>query len=345
MKTFSLSIVIPTYDRYTSLMNLIHQIQELNNGVVAEIIVVDSTDKDFKKISLPNVKQIVSPYKNALFQRYLGWKTAQSPWLLCLDDDMEIVNKECFLILEKLIVDKPDVFGFGLAFTNKHNNSVISNLPKSITAQVSTKSFFRKTLRTITGYPELKDGSYFYCGLRGPQPANGGRTEWFSGGAFLARKESLFKNFNLQMCDLFEVGLGLGEDVLLAYTLSKQGEVEYVSEVLFVHNDQGNSRFTVSLTGYARRVFYSRLYLSLEYARLNGTKLYHAYLFYNWYFIFRMIGMIFNFLLRPSRSRSQLLAGGLMGWVKSFSLEYDDTLACNYSWSQKADRIVDGYSE
>lgn len=343
MKDFSMSVVIPTYNRYDSLIKLIHQIQDLNHDVV-EIIVIDSTDRDFKKISIHGVKQIVSPFKNALFQRYIGWKAAKSPWLLFMDDDMEIINKDCFLILESLIRNAVDVRGFGLAFKNKHDRSVISNLPKSVTSSVSSKSGFRKVVRKLTGYPELNIGSYYYCGMRGQQPINGGQTEWFSGGAFLARKNFLFKNFNLQMCELFESGVGMGEDVLMGYTLSKTGRVEYVSEVLFLHNDQGNSQFTANLIGFGKRVFYSRLYLSLEYARLNRIKLYKAYLYYIWYVFFRLIGMIFNFLIRPTKSRIQLILGSFLGWMSSLSLKYDATLAKNNYWSQQADKILDDRS-
>lgn len=344
MNDFSLSVVIPTYNRYNSLTNLVNQINELCGNAVIEIIVIDSTDKNFKEIALTNVKQIISPHKNALFQRYLGWKAAKSGWVLFLDDDMEIIDENCFLFLGKLIRTKSDFHGFGLAFTNKHNNSVINTLPKSVTSKVSSKSFLGRTLRRFTGYPELPQGSYYYCGIRGSQPINGGNTEWFSGGAFLARKESLFKNFNLQMCDLFEEGLGMGEDVLLGYTLSKIGKIEYVDEVMFLHNDQGNSRFTTNLMGYGKRVFYSRLYLSLEYARLNGLKLYKAYLYYNWYAFFRIVGMILNLLIGPNRSRARLIGGSFSGWLKSYSLRYDVTLAHNNSWSQRANQILKRYS-
>lgn len=340
-----ISVVIASYNRYNSLCQLIGQIKELNNGVISEIIVIDSTDKEeYRAISLSRVRQIHSPYKNALFQRYIGWKTAKSPWLLYFDDDMEIINDDCFSILESIIVNEPDTHGFGLAFTNKHDNSVISNLPKSVTSRVSSKSFFRKVIRAITGYPELKVGAYYYCGMRGPQPLNGGRTQWFSGGAFLSRKDSLFSNFNLQMCDLFEAGLGMGEDVLLGYTLSKTGKVSYMSEMLFLHNDQGNSQFTTNLIDYGKRVAYSRLYLSLEYARLNKKELSKAFLYYTWHMLFRIMGMAINFLIKPTKSRSQLLVGSFLGWLKSFSLKYDATLAHNHHWSQQADKILNGRS-
>jgi|APTNR8051073442_1049403.scaffolds.fasta_scaffold02574_9 glycosyltransferase involved in cell wall biosynthesis len=338
----SLSVVIPTYNRYNSLLKLIHQILALRKDI--EIIVVDSNDVNFTKIALPDVRQLYSSCKNALFQRYVGWRAAKTAWLLFLDDDMEISDDECFAFLEALIKNSKDQRGYGLRFTNKHDQSVLSNLPKSITNRVNPSSFFRRAIRQLTGYPELKSGEYYFCGLRGQQPINGGKTEWFSGGAFLARKDSLFENFNLQMCDLFEDGLGMGEDVLLGYTVSKLGRVEYVNKNMFLHNDQGNSLFTANLRSYGKRVLYSRLYLSLEYARLNSITPIRARLYYQWHAFFRIGGMIMNLIVNPGKARLHLLLGSLSGWMKSFSLKFDATLARNNFWSQQADKILDGSS-
>jgi hypothetical protein len=124
----------------------------------------------------------------------------------------------------------------------------------------------------------------------------------------------LYKNFNFRLFDLFERKIGMGEDVILGFTLSQSGTIIYKPEPLFYHNDQKDSTYAVDFVSYGKRVAYSRLYLSYEYARLSGTSKLAAYLHFNWYMLWRLIGMAANQLIAPKPARAQLIRGYLKGY-------------------------------
>lgn len=339
MRQPSISLVIPTYKRYQSLISLLTTANQLAGGRIAEILVIDSTDDDFERISLENVRHIRCRHKNALFQRYVGWMAAKSDWILFMDDDMEIADKAAFDKLECLI-DSKTSDGFALGFVNKDFESVVHKLPKSLSSQLATYLNIKRIIGWLTGYPQLRAGRFFFCGIRGNQPDGGGMTEWLSGGAFMVKRRFLFRDFNLQMCDLFEKGLGMGEDALLGYTFSKAAKLQYVSDILLIHNDQRNSQFTSTLVGYAKRVSFSRLFLSQEYARLNKLPQITGFLYYHWYTLFRVLGMTINCLVKPSKERALLLNGTLRGWSLTWTFKYDGNLGRNSYWYGEARRIT-----
>jgi len=182
--------------------------------------------------------------------------------------------------------------------------------------------FFSSLKSFLTGYPILKPGKFGSNGIRGDQPKGGGQTEWVSGGAFSARRSSMFYNFNFKMLDLYEDKMGKGEDAILGYLLSKNGKLVYYDELLFLHNDQGDSIYSIDLYSYAKKVSFSRLFLTLERARIDNKGYIFAYMKYHYYIFWRILGNLFNYILAPSEERYSLLSGSFHGWIQSFNLNY-----------------------
>ena len=89
---------------------------------------------------------------------------------------------------------------------------------------------------------------------------------------------------------------------------------------MFLHDDQKNSTYALNTFSYAKRVAYSRLYLSYEYRRLQNKSKLTALLHYQWYMLWRVIGLSLNILLNNNKNENKkLLKGYLSGWKKTFN--------------------------
>lgn len=315
-----ISVIIPTYKRYHTLNKLIAQLNELGDFVF-EIIVVDSTDIQDRKSIFPSEKlnYLTSVHKNGLFQRYQGFLVAKCEWLLFLDNDMELIDPGIADIFEKIAKQK-DTSGIAFKIENKHSNTSISEVPKSILFVKNKR--IKNIINWFTGYPSLKPGKLGLCAVRGEQPLNGAETEWLGGGAFAAKRDSIFVNFNFQLVDLFEKRLGMGEDALLGYGLSKIGKLIYCDELLFLHNDQKDSAYSANHFQYGCRVIFSRLYLSLEKTRIGGGSYLFAYIHYHWYVLWRIIGLRINLAVKKNEINSAILEGSLKGWKLALKFKY-----------------------
>lgn len=329
-----LSVIIPTYNRYQTLNYLIEQLDKLGNRI-EEIIVIDSTDKDNRKTIYPaaRLRYFTTHHKNGLFQRYTGYLMAQSEWLLFLDNDMELISNEFLSLIEQL-ENQNDISGIAFKIEDKHSDTALAAIPTSILFK--QKSSLKDFINWITGYSKLPPGKLGLCGNRGPQPSNGEVTEWVSGGAFAAKKKFMFNNYNFQLFDLFENKLGMGEDVLFGYTLSKKGKLIYCNESLFYHNDQKDSAYSMDHFSYSKRVIFSRLYLSLEKTRLDNGSFIWSRLFYHWFIFWRISGLILNYFINPTLTKKNLLRGGLQGWRLALSFKFSNSEQKENYWQKEA---------
>lgn len=323
-----ISVVITTYNRPEKCLELVSLIKK--EDAKALIIVVDSGDKKFTidTKQYNNVNVVESKHKNQPFQRFLGYHHTKTDWILYLDDDMEPLEST-FKVLNELITEKGNEFGlFALKFMDKHQNSFIKNQKESVLKSSRMATFFR----VFSGYPILPEGIYGRNGVKGIQPKQGGRTYHSGGGAFLVKKEYLYQNFNMQLFDLYESRKGKGEDGILSYTVSKQTNLYYYPKQLFWHNDQANSVYTKNEKQFNKIVAYSRLYLNLEYARLNNKSIFLARLSYLWYSKWRIFGLLINSILRPSKINWNRLKGYVTGVLMALGLNYKKKLENNSYW-------------
>lgn len=330
-----IDIIITTYNRPAKVIELVNCLLALPEKP-KRVIVVDSSDVDNEPLkTLSIVKYLKSSHKNQPYQRYLGYVNSKSEFLLFLDDDMEVVDEGFIQKLLSIFKDYA-VSGVAIKFENKHKDSLLAQMP---TSQISiANNTLNKTKRWLSGWPILPAGKFGLCGNRGKQPAEGGKTEWLSGGAFAARRDALFVNFNFQLFDIFETKMGMGEDAIIGYGLSKHGTLLYHDELFFLHNDQKDSTYTVDQFAYARRVIFSRLYLSLERQRLNAGSKFLAIIHFHYYSFWRVTGYFINFVVSPKENRKKMLKGSLAGWWLAFKFKYRFSEETNNYWINESNK-------
>jgi len=334
----SLGIIICTYQRPDKLRRLIKNIQ-LADPLPQEIIVVDASSETYQAGDDEQVIRIIkAKHPNQPYQRYVGYLAAKSDLLLYLDDDMEIVDSGYIKTILNIFALRPELSGVALHFSNKQSNHALSDIP--VSNLFRKKGLLKRLKNKLSGYPDLPAGQLGWCGNRGAQPEGGGFTQWLSGGAFVAKRNCLYQNFNFQLFDLFEQKQGMGEDALLGYTLHHQAPLYYHPELLFYHNDENESHYSLNHFLYARRVLFSRLFMSLEVQRLNQASGFPALLHYHWYSLFRLGGYVLNFLKHPDARRKNTLLGSLRGWLDTLSFKFDRSGKRNQYWMNEASQNI-----
>lgn len=312
-----ISVVICTYNRPKKVTELVGMMQK-QTLKPHQIVVVDSSDAvNIELNSNASIDYIRSSHKNQPYQRYLGYLAAKYDWLLYLDDDMEPVSETVLAELEVLIKEVSEAVAFAIRFENVHEDTALAAMPKSNINKGS--STLRNFVRWITAYPELPDGKFGWNGVRGQQPKRG-FTEWFSGGAFLAKRDVIFQNFNFGLFKMFEDKIGMGEDMMISYSIAQHGKIWATEKIHFYHNDLKDSTYTPDVESYNRRVIYSRLFLSTEKARLTSRNRIAALIRYVYYSFWRFTGLILNYILHPTKKRWNAIKGFHSGFFKSFEL-------------------------
>ncbi len=334
----TIDVVICTYNRPEKIKGLIDQLS--SSFLRSSIIIVDSSEFENKELSKDqNLIYIHSIHKNQPFQRYLGFSISKNEYVMFLDDDMEVVNTE-FLGKITEILECEKAVGLALNFRDKHHDTTLEAIPKS--TLFNRSKLLKQFKNWFTGNADLPQGTLGLCGIRGSQPDQIAPTQYVSGGAFVGKRSELFQNFNLQLFDLFEQRMGMGEDALIGYALHKRGKLIYDPEVYFVHNDQKDSTYSMNMADYAQRVLFSRLYLSLEKSRLDNNSLFTAKMHYHWYACWRIIGLFLNWILKPNRKRKEMLLGSWKGWVKSWNFRFHTNLNRNAFWENEIGKNLEG---
>lgn len=329
-QNFTIDVVICTYNRPKKLNQLVLQLLSCLPQQ-SKIIIVESSDNE-KKYLNPNSNIIIkySKYKNQPYQRYIGYESSKADFILYLDDDMEVATENVFEEIISVIHNNSSIAGIAIKFQDKQEETSLSTVP--VSTLLNNQSGIKKIINWITCYPELPKGKFGLCGNRGKQPQNGGFTEWVSGGAFLAKRELLFQNFNFQLFNLFEEKLGMGEDAIIGYGLHKQGHLIYHPTLLFYHNDQKDSHYAVNQYMFAKRVIYSRLFLTLEKRRLDNKSLFYGKIYFHWYVFCRIVGLYLNYIKNKTDSRKDVLKGSLVGWKLAQKFQFNKNVHQDFDW-------------
>ncbi|MAD43066.1 MAG: hypothetical protein CL623_11845 [Arcobacter sp.] len=308
-------VIITTYNREESLKILVENILE-QTLLPENIIVVDSSSKENEEIQkIQKILYIKSSHGNQPYQRYLGKKVSKNEILIFMDDDMRILENSAF---EKIInkYEDKNIIGVQPNFTNA-NEFLQEKLPKSKTKLKNQK--LDKLKRIFTGYYIPDDGELSYCGIRGNKPKDKGTVEYFNGGVFSVKRNAIFTNiFNPLLFSLFEKRIGMGEDTILGFEASRFGNIIYLDNSMFLHDDQKDSTYSLDIYSYAKRTSYSRLFLSFEYVRLKDNSKLLAFLHFYWYMFWRVLNLFINMIISKKRkSKWDMLKGFLWGWYKA----------------------------
>lgn len=319
----SLDIIITTYNRPEQVYELALELLQFQNQFHT-LIIIDSSDQSHAQlIQMSHVMYKKSLHKNQPYQRYLGYLQSTADFVLFLDDDMEIADPDFLSIIDQAL-SKHKPAGLALNFRNKTE-------PDQELMIYPAQQFSTILKNKLTGYPSPKPGKIGFCGVRGSQPQAEGKTTIVSGGAFVARRSLLFNNFNFVLFNLFEQKLGMGEDTLIGLTLSAEGDVFFVPQVLFWHNERYTSHYRDHAEAFARRVQFSRLFLSLEYARLSGIPKAFAYLHYLWYSLWRLLST-------ATGGNTSMLKGQLKGLILSFQFSHLPSTKAQQYWTSEAEQ-------
>ena len=330
-----IDVVIATYNRFEKALSLARSLQRLNEKFVSRLLLIDSTDSAVPMNNFnDNVVRVVTKHRNQPYQRYLGYCVSKADYIIFLDDDMEITEVEGLFEKTSEIFKQDSIVAIAYNFSEKHDDTTLSKVP--VTAFKNRLTFFKKIKDLITGYPRPNTGKYGLCGTRGPKPMEEVSTEHIGGGAFAVRRDVMYRNFNFQLFDIYENGLGKGEDGILGYSLAKQGKIYFNRDHFFTHNDQNDSTYSTDIYKFARRVAFSRLYLSLEKTRLDNGNLFLARVHYHYYMFWRIIGFSMNYCLNPSKNRKDLLYGSLNGWWLATYFKFDRALTRTAFWKDEA---------
>jgi glycosyltransferase involved in cell wall biosynthesis len=333
-----IDVIIATYNRFEKAKSLALAIVELRSHCLNNVIIVDSTDNADHLMPLfetPKILYFHSSHKNQPYQRYLGYINSLSEYLVFLDDDMEIVSDSFLDEIRDLFITNAYA-AIALKFKDKHDDTSLSKIPATTLFESNSKITYLKNV--LSGYTPQEAGTLGYNGIRGKQPAGGGFTEYVSGGAFAAQRKYLYENFNFQLFDLYESGLGKGEDAIMGYTLSKQSQVFFYDKLLFLHNDTNTSVYSTNHYSFAKRVSFSRLYLSLEKARLNNESLLKGRILYHYYTFWRTTGYLINYIIKPKLSRRNMFKGSLAGWWLAFKFKYRYSEETNNYWKNESNK-------
>jgi len=126
MKSYSLSVVIPSLNAPDELLSLLHQIKECPKF---EIILVNQSKRIISdEIQMSNLREIILEFPvPASTARNIGAKHSTSDFILFLDDDAIFFQNSHLLINNIFIDDSTDYLIFNRGYTN--NNNYISNNP------------------------------------------------------------------------------------------------------------------------------------------------------------------------------------------------------------------------
>lgn len=133
------SLIIPTRNRCSHLKNILIQIKSLKL-IFKEIIVIDSSDRKFKKeiVKISKIFKIklYNSYPSISYQRNLGLNKAKkdAKYIMFLDDDI-VFFKNAFINMDfrinKAEKNNEQISGFGFNFIQKTRPSFLENIKHS----------------------------------------------------------------------------------------------------------------------------------------------------------------------------------------------------------------------
>lgn len=150
MKDNKISVIIPTMNRYNSLIRTLDKIYE-SNLIPDEIIIVDqSTDIEQKKLIINAIKKLKRNIKY-LFQekpsltraRNKGFEIAKNEIIVCMDDDVD-VKEDTFLKISNIMLNNKIAMIAGIDLNSGEENSKLGYI-------FGKKSYKNRKIGHITG--------------------------------------------------------------------------------------------------------------------------------------------------------------------------------------------------
>lgn len=321
---FHFDVVITTYNRAESLIQLVSQI----NGCTMtpeKIIIVDSSDELNELVGKqPNVIYLHSSHKNQPYQRYLGYLASLSEFIVFLDDDIKIVNNQIFNITLDRYKD-PTIVGSNVNFIQEGEITVQKEISKQ--RKPDRNSNLARFCWWFTGVPSIRQGKVWMVGLKGKDDTNM-FTESFGGpGSLSFRREIIPSLFDELLFSIFEKKMAMGEDKYISMGALKFGRLAYNNTACIIH-PANDSTYFHGMSSFVRKELYSRLFLSLRYVQVKNEWIIGAYLHFYWYAFWRVAISGVNCILNPGGNSLSQLKGKLLGLWDSLTKPLKSDYLC-----------------
>ncbi len=239
-----LVICVPTYRRPHLLSLLLGDLmnQTCRPGC---LIVVDGDpessevskviDRFSDQCSQPIV-YVPSVHPNLPFQRYLGWRAAHgTEYLLYLDDDLRIRQRSAVARLVRPLRSDASVAGVTaqMCYPDRGTNRTGYSRASWAARRFGSGKRTRPGRLTPTGYRRLPEAS----------GRDYDEVEWLRGGAMAFRLSALSEeSFGDDLFALHHIGVGLGEDTVLARRVRPRGRLMLARRVELLHPDSDITR-------------------------------------------------------------------------------------------------------
>lgn len=322
-------VIIATRNRHERLQRLLHQIVRCTRAP-QKIIVVDSSDSP-ADYTVPG-REIVythTVHRNQPYQRYLGSQHADADIVIFLDDDVEIVDVNCF---QKFLLPYTDRGVVGVTVGIDYKNIVSVSLKQRKFSGASVLKGLSTALDTFTGVPPLRTGEIFLAGLAGGIPVGyDGQVTYFQGANMSFRRSVLTNLFDDTVFDLYQAGVGKGEDKMLSMRANRFGRLYSVGDLCLKHPPI-DSHYLLNNLQFHRRASFSRLYLSRVYCDVFDFSWVIGILHYYWFSMWRILFSLIKVVTGRSRDISTL-RGQWSGLVRATIFLIDrDRIKSPISW-------------
>lgn len=299
-------IVITTYNRPDTVLNLVSQLNARVKGF-NQIIVIDSSNDEHPILRRTDgLVYVKSPHKNQPFQRILGILNSKSDWVLFLDDDLELINPNFLIEFTDLLKSDSKIVGIGSRILFPGQQPV-------------KRSSTHQAILWFTGEPLMREGKLNLFGeYGGYKDIPVMETEALSG-ACMMFKHSIAKDlFTDSLLSIFEKRWGMGEDKYLSFRASRKGKLLLFTLPAFAHPPIESTYF-VNNRDFQARVLYSRLWLALT---IGGQFKTYTYLRYFYYAFWRILISVFKALTGNSEAKEKFL-GNLLALQRLFTYGFN----------------------
>lgn len=324
-------LVICTYNRPESVARLTAQVHATSHPPQNTIIVDSSDVENVELKKADRVTYVRSSHKNQPYQRFLGYSLSTADVVVFLDDDLEVVDLQCFEVMLSRYRNLK-VRGVSVGFDHQHG---IGNKVESFS---EGSSLLFSIINFISGVPRLKTGKIYMAGLAGPKPAVEGPVESFNGAIMSFYRKELDHLFDPALFALFEKKLGMGEDKVISMKIGLEKMLWYVPGIYFRHPPV-DSHYFQSMRQFQRKVTYSRLYISQRYGDIKHRYNAFVYLHYYYFSFWRILIGLGRLAVKPKLQYWESLRGAIDGIILTFRVPFDaERLTPGIDWRKDADR-------
>lgn len=273
-KDIDFQVIIASYNRKDNIVRLVNSIKSCDPKPT-NIIVVDATADENKELkSMGDVQYFHDlRHRNQPYQRLVGALASKSDYIIFMDDDLEILDKEIFGKLLKPLKTKDTV-----AVTASIKNESYPNPGPFVSSIAGKIALF------LSGLPFARPGKMGLVGHTGKIKKQEITKTEFLHGPIMGFKRSVFLKLpDAHMLSLFDQQMLIPEDKILSIRALRYGNLLYFPETL-VRHPKVESTYFKNLCDYTARVHFSRFIINIELVKNRSKYLKNIYSLQFWYY-------------------------------------------------------------